>query len=311
MQKIKVALIGYGYWGSKLARNFQNSNFFNLVSIVDISEKNLNKAKKDLPLANTIKNYKDILKVKNVSLIVISSPTKTHFEIARFFLGNSKHVLVEKPLSLSLNNVSELEKLAKKKKRQLFVDYPFIFSGSINYIKGVIQSKKYGNLLEIESFREQAPVRKDCSVIWDLSVHDISILNYLLNKNPTKLNSLKIRSRNGSHADTAYLYLIYKNKLNVFLKSSWISPIKIRLIKFKFEKAIIHCNENEPIYKIKIFKKKSKNSADFTLEIPEVDLTEPLSAMVDYIYKSIISEDNKIFRNNLNINITKILKKLS
>jgi len=311
MQKIKVALIGYGYWGSKLARNFQNSNFFNLVSIVDISQKNLNKAKKDLPLAKAIKNYKDILKVKNVSLIVISSPTKTHFEIARFFLDNSKHVLVEKPLSLSLNSVSGLEKLAKKKKRQLFVDYPFIFSGSINYIKGVIQSKKYGNLLEIESFREQAPVRKDCSVIWDLSVHDISILNYLLNKNPTKLNSLKIRSRNGSHADTAYLYLIYKNKLNVFLKSSWISPIKIRLIKFKFEKAIIHCNENEPIYKIKIFKKKSKNSADFTLEIPEVDLTEPLSAMVDYIYKSIISEDNKIFRNNLNINITKILKKLS
>jgi len=311
MQKIKVALIGYGYWGSKLARNFQNSNFFNLVSIVDISQKNLNKAKKDLPLAKAIKNYKDILKVKNVSLIVISSPTKTHFEIARFFLDNSKHVLVEKPLSLSLNSVSGLEKLAKKKKRQLFVDYPFIFSGSINYIKKVIQSKKYGKLLEIESFREQAPVRKDCNVIWDLSVHDISILNYLLSKNPTKLNSLKIRSQDGSHADTAYLYLTYKNKLNVFLKSSWVSPIKIRLIKFRFKKAIIHCNENEPIYKIKIFKKKSKNSTEFTLEIPEVDLTEPLSAMVDYIYKSIISEDNKIFRNNLNINITKILKKLS
>ena len=181
MQKINVSLIGYGYWGSKLARNFQNSNFFNLDSIIDNSKKNLSKAKKDFPLVRIYDNYKNISKIKNVSLVVVSTPTKTHSEIAKFALKNNNHVLVEKPLSLSLNDVNKLEKLAKRNKKLLFVDYPFLFSGSINYIKKIIDSNKFGALLRIESFREQAPVRKDCNVIWDLTVHDISILNYLIN----------------------------------------------------------------------------------------------------------------------------------
>ena len=106
MQKIKVSLIGYGYWGSKLARNFQNSDFFNLVSIIDTSKNNLHKARKDFPLIHANKDYQDILKIKNLSLVVISTPTKTHYKIAKFALQNYKNVLVEKPLSLSLNNVS-------------------------------------------------------------------------------------------------------------------------------------------------------------------------------------------------------------
>ena len=311
MQRIKVSLIGYGYWGPKLARNFQNSDFFNLVSIIDTSQKNLTKAKKDFPLVRTDKNYKDIIKIKNISLVIISTPTKTHTEIAKFAIKQGKHVLVEKPLSLSLNEVAKLEDLAKKNKKLLFVDYPFLFSGSINYIKKMIDSKKYGDLIEIESYREQAPIRKDCDVVWDLSVHDISILNYLLNKSPVSTKSLKTKSLNSSLADTAYLNLLYKNKLNVFLKSSWISPTKIRLMKFKFRRAIIHCDENEPIYKIKIFKRKNSKGLEYNLEIPEIDLTEPLSILINYIYKSISYNNNKIFGNNLNLNITKILKKLS
>ena len=311
MQKIRVSLIGYGYWGAKLARNFQNSNFFNLVSIIDISEKNLKKAKKDFPLANVNRSYKESLKNKNISMVVIATTTKTHSKIAKYALENGKNVLVEKPISLSLNDVNKLEKLAKKNRKLLFVDYPFLFSGSINYIKKIIDSKKYGNLIEVESFREQAPVRKDCNVVWDLCVHDISILFYLLKKNPKTLKSLKIKNLNSKLADTAYINLHYKSKLNVFLKSSWISPTKIRLIKFKFKNAIIHCDENEPIYKIKVFKKKNKKSLQYNLEIPEIDLTEPLSVLVEYIYRSIKNKNNKVFDSNFNLNITKILKKLS
>ena len=171
-----VAIIGYGYWGPKLARNFQNSNYFNVRYIVDKSKKNLSKAKIDYPLAQLYTSYK-FIKKGSVDLTVIASPTKQHFVMAKYFLKNN-HVLVEKPLSISLREVKLLEKISKKNKKLLFVDYPFLFSGSINYIKKTIQSKKYGNLLEIESFREQAPIRKDTNVVWDLAVHDISILNY-------------------------------------------------------------------------------------------------------------------------------------
>ena len=142
------------------------------------------------------------------------------------------NVLVEKPLSLSIKEVKILESLAKKNKVLLFVDYPFLFSGSVKYIRKLIDNKKFGNLIEIESYREQAPIREDCNVVWDLTVHDISILHFLLKKMPNKYESLKFKTVSKNQADTAYINLIYKNNINVFLKNTWISPIKIRLIKF-------------------------------------------------------------------------------
>ena len=304
----KVAIIGYGYWGPKLARNFQNSNYFNVKYIVDKSKKNLSNAKINFPLANLYTNY-TLVKKNSVDLVVIASPTKSHFTIAKYFLKNT-NVLVEKPLSMSLREVRLLEEISKKNKKLLFVDYPFLFSGSIDYIKKTIQSRKYGNLLEIESFREQAPIRKDSNVVWDLAVHDISILNYLLKQNPRHCKSLKIKTLNTSLADTAYLNLTYKNKLNVFIKNSWISPIKVRLMKFKFKKAILYCDENEGIHKIKIFIK-NKSSSQYNIKIPEINLSEPLSELVNYVHRSIVNGNNKIFENNLNINITKTLEKLA
>ncbi len=304
----KVAIIGYGYWGPKLARNFQNSNYFNVKYIVDKSKKNLSNAKINFPLANLYTNY-TLVKKNSVDLVVIASPTKSHFIIAKYFLKNT-NVLVEKPLSMSLREVRLLEEISKKNKKLLFVDYPFLFSGSIDYIKKTIQSRKYGNLLEIESFREQAPIRKDSNVVWDLAVHDISILNYLLKQNPRHCKSLKIKTLNTSLADTAYLNLTYKNKLNVFIKNSWISPIKVRLMKFKFKKAILYCDENEGIHKIKIFIK-NKSRSQYNIKMPEINLSEPLSELVNYVHRSIVNGNNKIFENNLNINITKTLEKLA
>ena len=310
MKKFKVSIIGYGYWGPKLARNFQNSNFFNLFSIIDISKKNLMNARRDFPLAKIGTDYKLSLNKSNISLVVISTPTKTHFKIAKYALEKKINVLVEKPLSLSIKEVKILENLAKINKVLLFVDYPFLFSGSIKYIKKLIDNKKFGNLIEIESFRELAPIRKDCNVVWDLTVHDISILHFLLNRMPYRYESRKFKTVSKNQADTAYLSLSYKNNINVFLKNTWISPSKIRLIKFKFKKAIVHCDENEPIYKIKIFKKKQVNNNEYNLEVPDLDLSEPLSVLVNYIYKSLSDKRNNIFNNNLNLNITKILKKL-
>ena len=242
---------------------------------------------------------------------MVATPTNSHFQIAKFALENKKNVLVEKPLSSSINEVIKLENISKKNKVLLFVDYPFLFSGSIEYLKKIIETKKYGNLIGIESFREQAPIRKDCNVIWDLVVHDISILNYILKKNPTNFSSVKFKTLNLPQIDTAYLNLTYPSKVHVFLKSTWISPQKIRLIKLKFKRAIVYCDENEPVYKIKIFKKKKLKSSKYSVEIPEVDLTEPLSVLVNYVHKSINSQTNNIYDKNFNLNITKILKKLS
>ena len=304
----RVALIGYGYWGPKLARNINSSNMFKIDYIIDSSKKNLEKAKKDFPLSTLLKNYIN-LKKNDIDLVVISSPTKTHYKIAKHFLSFS-HVLVEKPLSLNSKDVIDLEKIAKKNNKLLFVDYPFLFSGSINLIKKIIKNKKYGKLLEIESFREQAPIRQDADVVWDLGVHDISILKHWLNQNPIKIKSIKYNTVKTSKKDTAYINLEYKNNLKVFIKNSWISPTKIRLIKLKFERAIIYCDENEPIYKLKIYTKNNSSSPVYKLDVPEIDLSEPLFNLIEYVGSSISKNKNSIFSKNFNLDITKVLEKI-
>ncbi len=305
---LNVALIGYGYWGPKLARNIQNSNYFNIKYIVDNSKKNLDIAKKDFPLCKLVSNYKKLDKDK-LDLVVISTPTKVHYKMANYFLSYT-NVLIEKPLALKLKEVVKLENKSIKMSKKLFVDYPFIFSGSIRYIRKILEKKKYGKLLEIESFREQAPIRNDANVVWDLGVHDISILRFLLNENPKKVKSTKYNTLKIKQKDTAYVNLEFKNNLRVFIKNSWISPLKIRIMKFKFEKGIIICDENEPIYKLKVFTRKSKSSPIYKLELPEIDLSEPLFNLISYVAKSIIFNSNPIFKNNFNKDITKILEKI-
>ena len=307
---LKVALIGYGYWGSKLARNFQNLEAFKLTSIADIKPKNLSLAKKNYPLVKTSKDYKNIIKNNIIDLVIISSPTITHYKICKFALENHKHVLAEKPLSLTLKEVKKLTKIARSNKKMIFVDYPFLFSGTINFIRKIIIKSTYGKILEIESFREQAPIRKDVNVIWDLCTHDISILTYLLKEDPYSIHTIKKRNIKGSFCDTAYINLKYPNNLNVLIKNAWVSPTKIRLIKIKFEKAILYCDENESLYKIKIYKNKSNKLINYNMQIPDLDLTEPLSKLASYIHKSIKNNTNKLFQNKFNERITHLLEEI-
>ena len=306
-----VCLVGYGYWGEKLARNFDGSENFNIISIVDINKKNLDLAKRKYTRIIPFKNYKSAIQSSTLDLVVISTPTSTHFRIAKFALENGKHVLVEKPLSLSLKEVKKLNNIAKINRKSIFVDYPFLFSGTINYIKKIVDNKKFGKIKEIESFREKAPIRKDANVIWDLSTHDISILTYLLNSAPHKIQTIKKNNLKKHPIDTVYINLKYKNNMNVLIKNSWISPTKIRVMKIKFEKAILFCDENESMYKIKIYKKNKNNPNNYTLEIPDLDLTEPLLKIVKYISKSINKNENKLFSNNFNEKVTHLLERIN
>ena len=128
-------------------------------------------------------------------------------------------------------------------------------------------------------------------------VHDISILRYLFNLNPKKIFSLKYNTIKTNQKDTAYINLEYKDNLKIFIKNSWVSPLKIRIIKFKFEKGFIICDENEPIYKLKVFTRKNSKSVNYKLSLPEIDLSEPLFNLIEYI--GIIKQKIQFLKVNL------------
>ena len=135
---IDICVIGYGYWGPNLCRNFSNLTGYNLTAICDINNQNLSIAKKNYPNVKTYKNFKEAINENNFQLIVLATPTSTHYSLAKFILKKSINLLVEKPLCLSIKHHLNLNKIAKKNKVKIFIDYPFIFSGSMKYVKSII-----------------------------------------------------------------------------------------------------------------------------------------------------------------------------
>ena len=228
---INVCIIGYGYWGPNLCRNFSNADGYNLSTICDLNQKNLAKAKKNYPAVNIYRNFKEAISSNKYELVVLATPTSTHYSLAKFILNKSINLLVEKPLCLSVKQHLSLNKIAKINNVKIFIDFPFIFSGSIKYVKNIINNKKFGQLISIESYREQAPVRRDTSVLWDLSIHDISIIKYLLGD--TKLDIVKVFNNHSKkiNYDKVQINLSNDKGLNIFIKNNWKSPTKIRLIK--------------------------------------------------------------------------------
>ena len=306
--KYNVLIVGFGYWGPILARNFQSSLQFNLHSICDVNSSNLKRAKNIYPNSQCYKSYNEALNNSKVDIVIVSTPTYTHYNLVKKALENKKHVLCEKPLSLSLRNVKNLTNLSKKNKKFLFVDYPFIYSESVSFIKKIILSKKLGKILVYESIREKAPYRKDTNVIWDLGIHDFSILQYLLNKNPIKYNITTSKTRPNYKSDFAIINLYYKSNLNAFIKLNWASPTKTRLIKIYFEKGLLIYDENEGIYKVRIYK---KNKNGFNLQFPVVNYKETLKLFVDYIGKTLSKSKFNSFDYDFSINLTKTILKMT
>ena len=304
---INVCIIGYGYWGPNLCRNFSNANGYNLSTICDLNNQNLAKARKNYPGVKIYKNFKEAININKYDLIVLATPTSTHYTLAKFILEKSINLLVEKPLCLSVKRHSDLNKIAKRNNVKIFIDFPFIFSGSIKYVKNVIDKKKFGKLKSIESYREQAPVRVDTNVLWDLSIHDISIVKYLLGEN--KLNVLNIYKKDSKkfNYDQVQINITNSAGLNIFIKNNWKSPTKIRLMKFVFEQATIYCDENETLYKIKIYSTIKGKFNQHTLEVPKIDLTEPLSNLANYILKVLTKKKSIVFGDNFNLSITKLM----
>ncbi|MBS3103111.1 Gfo/Idh/MocA family oxidoreductase [Candidatus Woesearchaeota archaeon] len=297
---VNIGVIGCGYWGPNLVRNFSQINECNVAWCSDLREERLNHIKGLYPKIKTTKNYLDIIKDRNVDAVAIATPVSVHFEQAKAALENNKHVLVEKPLTSSSEHAKELIKIAEKNKKALMVDHTFEYTSAVGKIKELIEKEELGKIFTIDMIRVNLGLfQKDINVVWDLAPHDISILLFLMGKMPLSVRAEGMDFVQKGIEDDVHLTLKFPENIMAYMHVSWLDPLKIRKMTIVGNKKMLVYDDTEQTEKIKVYDKgvaleKSSLPKDryydtweeFKLVyrsgdvlIPKLDSKEPLNAM--------------------------------
>ncbi|MBN1905423.1 MAG: Gfo/Idh/MocA family oxidoreductase [Deltaproteobacteria bacterium] len=253
---IQIGLIGYGYWGPNLARNFSSNPEMKLAAICDFSPDRLKAAGRNHPHAKLLNETASLFNDTSIDAIAIATPVSTHFELAKKAFESGKHVWLEKPMTEKVEQGEILIEMAEKKGKVLIVDHTFIYTGAVRKIKDLIDKGELGDMIYYDSTRVNLGLfQKDVDVIWDLAPHDISIMDYFM---PYKKLTV---SATGSHyygkevIPKALLTIYMENNIIAHINVSWVSPVKIRQTLIGGSNKMILYDDNEPSEKIKVYDK--------------------------------------------------------
>ena len=253
---VNIGVIGSGYWGPNLIRNFVSSSKTELIWACDIDKDRLQKVLAPYPGVRPITNLEEGIADDRVDGIAIATPVHTHFPIAKACLERGKHVLIEKPLASSVAQGEELINLAKKNNLQIMCDHTFCYTGAVRKIKETIESGILGQLLYFDSVRVNLGLfQQDVNVVWDLAPHDISIIGFIIDEKPVLVSAHGV-SHNGSHVENiAYISLRYQNHFMAHFHVNWLSPVKIRMTMIAGSEKMLVWNDLDQAEKIKIYDK--------------------------------------------------------
>jgi predicted dehydrogenase len=230
-EKTSVGIVGCGYWGPNLVRNFFEHPDVDLKYVCDLSPGRLARIERRYPTVKLVTDYNQLLEDAQLDAIAIATPVQTHFSLARQALSAGKHVLVEKPMCSTGAECLELVTLAEKRKLTLMVDHTFVYHGAVRRIKQEIEKGELGEILYFDSVRINLGLfQNDVNVVMDLAAHDISIMDYLLAKSPTHISATGASHTPGGLEDIAYVTMKFPNNLIGHFHVSWLSPVKIRQI---------------------------------------------------------------------------------
>jgi predicted dehydrogenase len=254
---LNVAVVGCGYWGPNLVRNFSSLSKCRVKFVCDTNGSRLKHIKDLNPGVEVISNIDDLLKDDSITAIAIAVPTCLHFEIGKKCLEAGKHIMIEKPLARSTKECEALIELAEKQKLVLMVGHTFIYSTPVRTIREIVTSGELGDIQYISSRRLNLGLfQKDINVAWDLAPHDISIILYILNEDPVSVNCQgKSHVTNGIE-DVTNMTLNFANGAFATIQSSWLDPNKVRETMFVGRQKMLVYDDLEPIDKIKIYDKR-------------------------------------------------------
>jgi predicted dehydrogenase len=318
---IKIGIVGYGYWGPNLVRNFYSNGKCIIKTVVDSRQERLSALKKNYPAINVSTNFQDVINDSEIDAIIIATPVFSHFELAKKALENNKHVLIEKPMTASSAEAQELIELSIKKNRVLMVDHTFLYTGAVQKMKQLVDSGDVGKVNYFDSTRINLGLfQQDVNVLWDLAPHDISILTHLIDEEPISINATGISHTNNGIENIAYMTINFQSGMIAHFNCSWSSPVKIRLTLVGGDKKMIVFNDMEPTEKIKVYdtgysvktdEEKLRILVDYRagdIFIPKVLTNEALSLMANDFINSILNGTTPVSDCYLGLKVVKILE---
>jgi len=317
---IRIAVIGYGYWGPRVARNFHEQDGCELALICDKRPDVLRRAKQAYADVQVTSDVHEATTSPTIDAVAVVTPVWTHFELAKAALENGKHVFVEKPFTSTGAQAEQLIDLADRKHLQIMVDHTFLFTGAVKKMRELIDDGTLGRLYYYDSTRVNLGLfQHDVNVIWDLAPHDLSVMDHLIRQKPEALVATGQIHLNGFE-DLAYLTIYFADRMIAHINVNWLSPVKVRTTLIGGEKKMLVWNDLEADEKIKVYDKGvnikngesvydllvSYRSGD--MWAPKVDQAEALAAEVGY-FVDCISRNQKPFNDGAaGLRIVKMLE---
>jgi len=318
---MNLAIIGYGYWGPNLVRNFSTVPNSTIKLVIDGRRERLNIVQKTYPLVEISTNVNDAFLRTDIDVVIIATPVFTHFEFAKKALEAGKHVLIEKPMTSSVAEAETLIELAAKKHKKLMVDHTFLYTSAVQKMKDLVSKGDIGKVNYFDSTRINLGLfQPDVNVLWDLAPHDLSILSYLCDDVPYSVNATGISHLKNGIENIAYLTMNYNSEMIAHFNCSWSSPVKLRTMLVGGSKKMMVYDDTEPTEKVKLYdtgysvnsdEDRKQIYIDYRLGdifIPKLKNTEALWGMANDFIASIMEDRNPLSSAELGMNVVKILE---
>ena len=299
---VRVGVIGYGYWGPNIVRNFHGLENAQVMAVCDKNPAALRRVSRAYPSLKVTTDYSDVLLSPDIDAVAVVTPVWTHYELAKAALASGKHVFVEKPFTSTPHQAEELIELADRKNLKIMVDHTFLFSGAVRKIREIVDTGALGPLYYFDSTRVNLGLfQHDVSVIWDLAPHDLSIMDHILAERPEAVVATGGTHLNG-HADMAFITVYFLRNIIAHINVNWLSPVKVRTTLIGGKDKMLVWNDLEADEKIKIYDKGvnitngqgvydllvSYRSGD--VWAPKVEQTEALKCELEYFSDCILHD---------------------
>ncbi|MFO1128765.1 MAG: Gfo/Idh/MocA family oxidoreductase [Rhodospirillales bacterium] len=253
---VRLGVIGYGYWGPNLVRNFAETPGAELAGVADLDESKLGTVQKRYPAVKTTRHFQDLLADPSIDAIAVATPVSTHFELGMAALKAGKHLWLEKPMTETSYQARKLVDEADRRGLVLIVDHTFIYTGAVRKMAEIVKGGDLGRIYYYDSTRVNLGLfQRDVSVISDLAVHDFSILDYLLGEHPVAVSASGINHFPGTPENLAFITLFYDSGVIAHANVSWLAPVKVRQILLGGSKKMIAYDDLQPSEKIKVYDK--------------------------------------------------------